>query len=380
MQEMQEMDYYELLQVTKSATATEIKKAYRKLAIKYHPDKNPNDKEAEEKFKLINEAYGVLSDEDKRAIYDRYGKEGLERNGAGFNAQNMDDIMDIFNSMFGDIFGGGRGTHREPREYQKYPMDIEIELSIEFNEAVFGCKKDITLDVKKPCQDCGGTGAKDAKMKPCDYCGGEGRIVMRQGFMTFAQDCPKCQGRGEIIQEKCPSCKGKGYEIEKEEITIDIPAGIDTGNRLRVPAKGNRDKYDRRGDLYIYFEVKDDEHFVREGNNLYIEVPVFFTQCILGETIKIPSMEGEIDLELKAGTRDREQFLFKGKGVPDVHTQRRGDLIAQIKMELPKKLDDNQKELLKKLQDSFGVESHPHKSTFESAFERIKGWLNIKGE
>ena len=212
-------------------------------------------------------------------------------------------------------------------------------------------------------------------MKVCDYCGGEGRIVLRQGFMTFAQDCPKCHGSGEIIETKCQECKGKGYEIEKESITIDIPAGIDTGNRLRVPAKGNRDKYDRRGDLYIYFYVEDDEHFVREGNDLYIEVPVFFTQCILGETIKIPSMEGEIELELKPGTRDREQFIFRGKGVPDVHSGIKGDLIAQIKMELPKKLDDNQKELLEKLQESFGLESHPHKSKFESAFEKIKGWL-----
>ncbi len=375
---MQETDYYEILEVSRTATATEIKKAYRKLAIKYHPDKNPGDRESEEKFKLINEAYGVLSDEEKRAIYDRYGKEGLDRNGAGFNAQSMDDIMDIFNSMFGDIFGGGAGRRREPREQQKYPMDIEIELNLSFNEAVFGCKKDIELDVKKPCENCKGTGAEEGKMKRCDYCGGEGRIVMRQGFMTFAQDCPKCHGTGEIIETKCSVCKGKGYSVEKEKVTIDIPAGIDTGNRLRVPAKGNRDKYGRRGDLYIYFYVEEDEHFVREGNNLYIEVPVFFTQCVLGETIRIPSMEGEMDLELKPGTRDREQFIFRGKGVPDVHGGRRGDLIAQIKMELPKKLDDNQKELLQKLQESFGLESHPHKSTFESAFEKIKGWL--KGE
>ena len=377
---MQEIDYYEILQVSRDATSAEIKKSYRKLAIKYHPDKNPGDKEAEEKFKLINEAYGILSNEEKRAIYDRYGKEGLDRNGGGFSNQNMDDIMDIFNSMFGDIFGGGSGRKREPREYQKYSMDIEIDLNIAFNEAVFGAKKDITLDIKKPCKECKGTGAKDGKMKQCDYCNGEGRVVMRQGFMTFAQDCPKCNGRGEIVEEKCSTCKGKGYSIEKEEITITIPAGIDTGNRLRVPGKGNRDKYDRRGDLYIYFYVEEDEHFVRDGNNLYIEVPVFFTQCILGETIKIPSMEGEIDLQLKSGTKDREQFVFRGKGVPDVHSGERGDLIAQIKMELPKKLDDKQKELLEKLQDSFGVDSHPHKSTFESAFERIKEWLNLKGD
>jgi len=374
---MEELDYYEILQVSRDATGAEIKKAYRKLALKYHPDKNQGDKEAEEKFKLINEAYGVLSDEEKRAIYDRYGKEGLERNGAGFNAQSMDDIMDIFNSMFGGAFGGF-GSRRETRERQLYPMDIEVELELEFNEAVFGCKKEINLDVKVPCSECNGTGAKNGEMKICDYCEGQGRLVMRQGFMTFTQDCPKCHGTGKIVAEKCSKCRGRGYQIEKESVTIDIPAGIDSGNRLRVPGKGNRDKRGRRGDLYIFFIVNEDEHFVRDGNDLYIEVPVFFTQCILGEKIKIPSMEGEIELELKNSTKDREQFIFRGKGVPDVHTGRRGNLIAQIKMILPKKLTDEQKELLHKLQESFGIESHPHKSTFESAFEKIKGWIKGK--
>jgi len=374
---MENLDYYAILQISRDATGAEIKKAYRKLAIQYHPDKNPGDKEAEEKFKLINEAYGVLSDEEKRAIYDRYGKEGLERQGAGFHAESMDDIMDIFNSMFGGAFGGFGGSRRRTST-ANYAMDMEVELDLSFQEAVFGCEKEITLQYKAPCEACRGTGAKEGRMETCATCGGQGQIVMRQGFMTFAQECPHCRGRGKIARERCPECQGRSYRLKEETVTLSIPAGIDTGNRLRIPAKGNEDAQGRRGDLYVLFYVEEDEHFVREGNNLYIEVPVFFTQCILGESITIPSLDGELELQLKPGTRDRAQFVFRGKGVPDVHGGRTGDLVAQIKMILPKKLDTDQKAMLEKLQESFGVESHPHKSRFESAFEKIKNW--IKGE
>ncbi len=373
----EQLDYYEILQVGRDATGAEIKKAYRKLALKYHPDKNPGNKEAEEMFKRINEAYGVLSDEEKRSIYDRYGVEGLERQGAGFHAESMDDIMDIFNSMFGGAFGGF-GRSRQSSSGLRYPMDLETELELSFEEAVFGTEKELTIRYKSPCEACNGTGAKDGAMQTCSTCGGQGQIVMRQGFMTFAQECPHCHGSGRIIKEKCPECQGLGYIEKEESLTVSVPAGIDTGNRLRIPGKGNEDRNGRRGDLYIFFHVEEDEHFVREGNNLYIEVPAFFTQCILGETITIPSLEGELELALKPGTRDREQFIFRGKGVPDVHGGRRGDLIAQIKMILPKKLDDEQRELLEKLQESFGLESRPHKSTFENAFDKIKKWIKGK--
>jgi len=372
------MDYYEVLEVSRDCTGAELKKAYRKLALKYHPDRNPDDKEAEEKFKLINEAYQVLSDEEKRAIYDRYGKEGLQGQGmgGGFGGANMDDIMDIFNSMFGGMggFGGGFGqTRRDPS--QKYALDFEIELSLEFQEAVFGCEKKIEIKYKTPCSTCGGTGAKDGKLHTCDYCGGQGQVIMRQGPMQFAQTCPKCHGEGKIVSEKCPDCQGNGYHIEKESVTIKIPAGIDSGNRLRVPGHGNEAKSGQRGDLYVTFYVEEDEHFVRNGNDVYIEVPVFFTQAILGESITIPSLDGELELNLKQGTKDKEQFVFEGEGIADVHSGRKGRLIAQIRMILPKKINEEQKELLEKLQESYGVESHPHKSSFESAFDRIKSWF-----
>lgn len=371
------MDYYEILEVSRDATGAEIKKSYRKLAIKHHPDKNPNDKEAEERFKLINEAYDILGKDDKREIYDRYGKEGLERQGAGFQGGGMDDIMDVFNSMFNGGFGGGgfgrQSSRRDPSA--KYAMDFEITLDIPFQEAVFGSEKEINIQYKVPCDDCQGTGAKDGKMTTCGYCQGQGQVVMKQGFMTFAQECPKCQGSGKDIKESCKSCQAKGYKQKEQTIKFGIPAGVDTGNRLRVSDHGNEDKHGRRGDLYVTFNVSEDEHFVRDGSDIYIVVPVFFTQCVLGATISIPSLEGELELNLKTGTKDKEQFVFRGEGVADVHSGEKGRLIAQIKMILPSKINDEQKELLESLQESYGVESKPHKSSFESAFERVKEWF-----
>jgi len=375
---MAELDYYEVLEVSKNCSGAELKKSYRKLAMKYHPDRNPGDKEAEEKFKVVNEAYQVLSDDEKRAIYDRYGKAGLEGQGmgGGFGGANMDDIMEMFNSMFGGSGGFGRGFGSTRRDSgQKYVLDFEIELPLAFHEAVFGCEKKIDITYKKPCNTCNGTGAKDAKLDTCDYCQGQGQVVMRQGPMTFAQTCPKCHGEGRTIAQKCNSCRGKGYQEEDESVTIKIPAGVDSGNRLRVQRYGNEAKDGSRGDLYVTFYVEEDEHFIRNGNDIYIEVPVFFTQAILGETISIPALNGELELKLGQSTKDKEQFVFDGEGVADVHTKRRGRLIAQIRIIFPKKINEEQKELLERLQESYGVESRPHKSAFENAFDRVKSWF-----
>ncbi|CAA6820611.1 MAG: Chaperone protein DnaJ [uncultured Sulfurovum sp.] len=374
---MTEVSYYEVLEVTKDCSGTELKKSYRKLAMKYHPDRNPDDKKAEDKFKEVNEAYQVLSDDEKRSIYDRYGKAGLEGQGgmgSGFGGSNMDDIMDMFNSMFGGGgFGGGRQSRRDPN--QKYALDFEIELSLEFHEAVFGCDKTIDINYKSSCDDCEGTGAKDGKMDTCEYCGGQGQVLMRQGPMQFAQTCPKCQGQGTSAKEACGSCKGEGYHEKEDTVTVNIPAGVDSGNRLRAQGYGNEARNGQRGDLYLTFIVKEDENFIRNGNDIYIEVPVFFTQAILGETISIPALDGELELELKKSTKDKEQFVFNDEGVADVHSGRKGRLVAQVTMILPKKINDEQKELLEKLQESYGVESRPHKSTFDSAFERVTSWF-----
>jgi len=377
---MTEMDYYEALEVSRTCNDSELKKSYRKLAMKYHPDRNPNNKEAEEKFKYLSEAYEVLKDPKKRAIYDQYGKAGLQGQGrGGFSGhQNMDDIMDMFNSMFGGSSGGfggfgGGGQRRQPN--QKYNLDFEIDLKLKFNEAIFGCEKKIDIRYKVPCDDCDGTGAEGGKLETCSYCNGQGQVVMKQGFMSFAQTCPQCHGEGQSVSSKCSSCSGRGFHEEPDSITINIPAGVDSGNRLRAQGYGNRARNGQRGDLYLTFDVEQDEHFIRDGSNIYIEVPVFFTQAVLGESITIPSLDGELKLDLKVGTKDKEQFVFKNEGVPDVHTGQKGQLIAQVSVRYPNKLSDEQKGMLKKLQESFGIESKPHTSTFEKAFSKVKGWF-----
>lgn len=374
---MTEMCYYEVLEVSKDCSGAVLKKSYRKLAMKYHPDRNPDDKEAEEQFKVVNEAYQILSNEEKRSIYDRYGKAGLEGQGmgrGGFGGSNMDDVMDMFNSMFGG--GGGFGSrHSRRNPGQKYALDFEIELPLEFHEAVFGCTKEVDMTYKVSCETCEGTGAKDAKLESCDYCAGQGQVMMRQGPMQFAQTCPQCQGQGQKIKEACISCEGQGFHVEDDTVTITIPAGVDSGQRLRAQGYGNEGKGDQRGDMFITFAVKEDENFVRNGTDIYIEVPVFFTQSLLGETISIPTLDGELDLKLNKGTVNKEQYVFPNEGVVDVHSGRKGRLIAQIQLILPKKIDEDQKELLEKLQESYGVESTPHKGTLDGAFDRVKSWF-----
>jgi len=374
---MTEIDYYEILEVSRSCSGSELKKSYRKLAMKYHPDRNPDDKEAEEKFKALSEAYEVLKDDNKRAIYDQYGKAGLDGRGMGGGfgggGQSMDDIMDMFNSMFGGGFGGGRQQRRDPS--QKFNADFEMEFSLKFNEAVFGCEKKIDIRYKVSCDDCKGTGAENGKLESCDYCNGQGQVVMKQGFMSFAQPCPKCHGEGQKAASSCQSCSGRGYHEEPDTVTIKIPAGVDSGNRLRAQGYGNQRKNGQRGDLYLTFHVEKDEHFVRDGVNVYIEVPVFFTQAVLGESITIPSLDGELELDLEMGTKDKAQFAFRNEGIEDVHGGGKGQLIAQIKIVYPKKLNDEQKELLTKLQDSFGVESRPHSSKFDSMFSKVTEWF-----
>jgi molecular chaperone DnaJ len=360
-------DYYSVLEVSKTATQDELKKAYRKMAKKYHPDKNPDNKEAEEKFKLANEAYEVLKDEKKRAIYDQYGKAGLEGGmgggsggfgGAGFGEF---DLNDIFDSFFGQ---GSSGNNRR----RKPPTDLSIQLDLTFKEAVFGTTKEIKFKYRKPCKACNGTGAKDGKVRECPTCHGKGQIYMRQGFMSISQTCPACQGEGKIYEEKCSTCHGKKYEEVIDTVEVKVPAGIDSDNRLRVSGRGHSDENGNRGDLYVTFFVESDSHFTRHGDDLYLEVPVFFTQAILGETIKIPSLKNELELKLDKGTRDKQQYVFRNEGVPNVKGYGQGNLIVQIKINYPQSLNSEQEEMLHKLQESFGIESKPH----ESLLDKIK--------
>jgi len=374
---LENLSYYEILEVSQNADKSTIKKAYRKMAKKYHPDRNPDDDEAEVKFKFCNEAYQVLSDDQQRSIYDRYGKEGLKGAGGGRSSGGFGGFDDL-GSIFEEMFGGGRGaggSRRSRAPQEKYPLDMAVEIRLSFKEAVFGCDKEIKFSYKNACQTCKGTGAKDGKVTSCSQCGGKGQVYVRQGFMTFSQTCPLCHGAGTMPGEKCPDCNGKGFEEVKDTVTIKVPAGVDTDNRLRVSGKGNIGKNGSRGDLYVTFIVEEDKTFIRNGNDVYVEVPVFFTQAVMGETIKIPSLTGELDLKLNVGTRDKQQFTFRGEGIDDVHGHGKGSLIAQVNLTYPKKLTDDQYDLLDQLQESFGVESKPHESLFESAFDRVKGWF-----
>jgi len=374
---MEELSYYEILEVSKNADKSTIKKAYRAMAKKYHPDKNPGDKEAEHKFKLCNEAYQCLSDDQQKSIYDRYGKEGLQGMGGGSRRSSggFDDLSSMFEDMFSG-FGGGSRRRQNPADMEKYPLDMNVDLNISFQEAVFGCEKDVKFKYKKSCSKCKGTGAKDGKLSTCKQCDGQGQVYMKQGFMTFSQTCPACDGAGSAPAEPCKSCHGTGYEEVKESVTIKVPAGIDSDNRLRVSGKGNIGKKGTRGDLYVTFNVIPDKHFQRDGNDVYIAIPVFFTQAVAGDTVSIPSLTGELSLKLDVGTRDKQHFTFRGEGIADVHGHGKGDLIAQVNITYPKKLNSEQKELLQKLQDSFKIEeAKPHESVLDSAIEKMKGWF-----
>ena len=373
---MQNLSYYEILEVSRDADKSTIKKAYRKMAKIYHPDKNPGDLEAEQKFKLCNEAYQCLSDDKQRSIYGRYGKEGLQgMGGRSHSSAGFDDLGSIFEEMFSGFGGGSSRRRQNPADMEKYPLDMNVDMSISFNEAIFGCEKDIEFIYKTPCNSCKGTGAKDGKLSTCHQCRGQGQIFMKQGFMTFSQTCPVCHGTGSAPSAPCESCDGRGYHEERGNVTIKIPKGVDNGNRLRVSGKGNISKRGARGDLYVTFSIKPDKHFQREGNDVYIEIPVFFTQAVAGENLTIPSLTGELELKLDIGTKDKQQFVFRGEGIDDVHGHGKGDLIAQVNITYPKKLNDEQRELLNKLQESFGIESKPHESVLDSAIEKMKSWF-----
>ncbi|QKF92633.1 molecular chaperone DnaJ [Campylobacter sp. CCUG 57310] len=367
-----EIDYYEILEISKTSDQETIKKAFRKLALRYHPDRNQGNKEAEDKFKLINEAYQVLSDEEKKSIYDRYGKSGLQGGMGGFSGFGADfDLGDIFSSFFGGDFGG---TIRKKRSLDKYPLDFEISIGIEFNEAIFGIEKELEYKVKKPCASCKGTGSKDGLHQTCPHCHGRGRISQQRGFMSFVQECPYCHGTGEVVKERCGKCSGVGYEEEKHSVKINVPAGVDDGMRMRVSGKGNVSVDGSRGDLYVNISVEPDEHFVRNGNDVYIEIPVFFTQAMLGETITIPTLKGTTELKLPIGAKDKQQFVFENEGVKSINSKKVGRLIAQISVQTPSKLNDEQRELLNKLQASFGIEGGKS-SADESVFDKVINWF-----
>lgn len=365
-------DYYEILEIEKSASKDVIKKAYRKMALKYHPDRNAGDREAEEKFKQISEAYEVLSDDSKREIYDRYGKDGLRKGGyEGFSGADFSDLFsDLFEAFGFGFSGGSRGGSKD-----KFARDLGIELELTFKEAVFGCKKVVEVEYKDFCVSCKGSGAKGGKTTACSKCGGRGQVFVQHGFMSFGQTCPSCRGAGIYISEKCPECQARGYTHKKESFSLDIPEGVDEGTRLRVGNRGNVTS-NGRGDLYVIMRVEEDSHFIRQGDDVFVEVPVFFTSIVLGESIHLPTLRGEKELKIPQGTQDGQHFVFKNEGIRNVKSHVRGSLVAVVKITYPDKLNKTQRELAQKLHESFGHQSQPYKSLFEDVVNKIKNWLN----
>ncbi|MEE0205200.1 MAG: molecular chaperone DnaJ [Oscillospiraceae bacterium] len=359
-------DYYEVLGVSKTATDDELKKAYRKLAKQYHPDLHPGDKEAEAKFKEINEAYEILSDADKRAKYDQYGFAAFDPNSGfgGFDGGfgGFDDLGDILGSIFGGGFGGfgggfgGGGQRRNngPRKGE----NVRVNLTLDFEEAVFGCKKEIPVNMVETCPDCKGTGcAEGTHPETCPDCGGRGTVVRTQrtamGMMQSTSQCPRCNGRGQVIHTPCPTCKGNGRIRKKKTVSVNIPAGIDNGQTVSLRGLGNEGvNGGAPGDLLVTVTVRAHALFERDGSSILLDLPISYAQAVLGAEVTVPTLTGKVKLTIPEGTDTGTTFRLKGKGVPFLRGNGSGDQFVTVNIETPKKLNDTQKEALRKFAES----------------------------
>lgn len=371
-------DYYKTLGVDKSASADEIKKAYRTLAKKYHPDMNPGDKAAEQKFKEINEAYGVLSDPEKKAQYDQYGHAAFDGSTGfgsggfgGFSGFDGFDMGDIFSSFF----GGGHSSSQ--RANAAVPGDdIGVRVVLSFEEAVFGCKKEVTYARVQKCDDCAGTGAANGtSAEKCTKCGGSGTIRVQQrtafGVMQSTRACPDCNGTGKIIKTPCPNCRGKGMVKINKKLEVTIPAGIDDGQRIALRSQGNEGRNGGpAGDLIIQVSVRPHAVFERDGYDLYCEVPITFAEAALGATIKIPTLEGTMDYNIPEGTQTGTVFTLKQKGVTNVNSKGRGNLYVKVVVETPKNLNEEQKKILRSFAESCQEKNFSKRSSFFSRFKK----------
>lgn len=374
-------DFYETLGINKGAGADEIKKAYRSLAKKYHPDMNPGDKDAEQKFKEINEAYGILSDPDKKAKYDAYGHAAFEQGGGGgygggFGGfSDFGDFGDIFSNIFGGGFGGGSSRSRRANA----PMngsDINVRIVLSFEEAAFGCNKKISFNRIENCPDCKGSGAeKGSSIDKCSKCSGTGRVMTQQrtmfGVMQSESTCPDCHGSGKIIKNPCKNCNGKGMIRIKKSYPVDVPAGIDDGMSFTIRGLGNEGKNGGiAGDLVVQVSVRPHAIFERDGKDLYCDVSLSFAEAALGAKIKIPTLDGEVEYDIPEGTQTGTQFTIKQKGIVDVYGRgSRGNLYVRAVVDTPKNLTEEQKKLLREFADSCGEKSYSKKSSF---FDRFK--------
>ena len=378
---MSKRDYYEVLGVAKTATEAELKSAYRKLALKYHPDRNPGDKQAEEAFKEAAEAYGILADADKRATYDRFGHAGVRggaQGGPGFDPSvftEFGDLGDILGSMFGfgDMFGGGRRRGGPQRG-----ADLRYDLEISFEEAANGAETAIQIPRQESCETCSGSGAAPGTSPvTCQQCRGQGQVRFQQGFFTVARTCPACRGLGKTIQKPCTTCHGAGRVTKERKLTVKIPAGISTGQQLRLQNEGEAGSAGGpAGHLYVVVHVQEHEFFRRDGVNLFCEIPVNFTTLALGGEILVPTLDGQEMVKVPEGTQTGTTLRVKGKGMPEIGTKNRGDLYATVQVQTPKKLNKEQKHLLEqlaKLLPKEKFEPRAHDSEDErNLFDRVK--------
>lgn len=365
-------DYYEILGVSRTASEKEIASAYRKLAVKYHPDSNPGNEEAVAKFKEAAEAYEVLSDSQKRNRYDQFGHAGFEGAGGGQQFHDVEDIFEAFGSIFGDLFGGGGGGRRGRRVRRGADVRCDVNLSLE--EAAQGCKKTVEIARRALCKTCQGNGSKPGSQRTqCRKCGGHGQVIQSAGILRVQTTCPSCQGVGSIVTEPCESCRGQGAVAERTQQEIQIPAGIDDGMRIRISGEGEASPDGGPpGDCYCFVSVKRHKLFQRDGNNLILQMPISYTQAALGATIEVPTLGGKGTLRIEPGTQSGEVFRLRNKGVPDPRSGSIGDLLVQTFIEVPKHLTDEQEKTLRKLAEMEHKEVTPHRKSF---LERIREYF-----
>jgi molecular chaperone DnaJ len=350
-------DYYEVLGVAREASADAIKKAYRKLALKYHPDRNPGDKAAEEHFKEASEAYQVLSDPERRGRYDRFGHAAFDP-GSGFGGFDFtSNFEDLFGDIFGDFFGGGRRSRNRPRRGE----DLRYDLDIGFEEAVFGAEKTIQVPRLAPCSGCKGSGTKGGvPRETCNACRGTGQVRFQQGLFSIARTCGHCGGEGTVVRDPCPACGGRGMVQTTETLSVRIPAGVDSGSRLKLRGRGEAgNNGGTPGDLYVVLAVREHPLFLRDGRDILCEMPISFTQAALGAEIDVPTLHGKKRMKIHSGTQTGTALRLRGEGVPDLNGYGRGDQIVRVVVEVPKKLTARQRELLEEFARIGGEEVHP---------------------
>ena len=373
---MAKRDYYEVLGVDRGADESDVKKAYRRLAMKYHPDRNPDDANAEERFKEATEAYQILTDDEKRQRYDQFGHAGVDAAaaGGGFGAGGFTDIGDIFGEVFGDIFGNGAGRTRNAT---RRGADLRYTLDLTLEQAVGGDSVDIRVPVLAVCEECDGTGAAPGTSPAvCPDCNGRGQIRVSQGFFSLQQTCPRCRGTGRVILDPCRACGGQGRVERQKTLSVKVPPGVDTGDRIRLTGEGEAGTNGAPpGDLYVQVDVAKHPIFTRDGTNLYCDVPVNFADAALGGEIDVPTLDGRLKLKVPAETQTGKLFRLRGRGVPAVRGGPTGDLLCRVVIETPVRLSDKQKDLLREFSDSLQANGTRHSPKESNWFQSVKSFF-----